>query len=289
MFANVSPGGVPLPGERRLSMGDAKDTKNDLPEVMRGRRQLHGDEKFCFDCRRDLACFTHCCADINILLTPVDVLQLSRKLGITTTDFLYHHTLKPITKELHLPVVMLRMNDEDKRCPFVGEGGCTVYEHRPWACRMYPVGMGLPPARAGQEPEPVYFLFEDDFCEGHKQQREWTIAQYRADQNVPAREEIEQGFQEIVSHPFFIGGTRQLSPQQIEMFYTAVYDLDSFRRFVFDSTFLHRFELEPELVEKMRADDAELLRFGFRWLHYALFREPTLTLRNEMPKAEKNP
>ena len=59
----------------------------------------------------------------------------------------------------------------------------------------------------------------------------------------------------------------------------ACYDLDRFRRFVFESTFLQRFEVEPELVERMRGDDEELLRFAFRWLRYALFAEPTMTAR----------
>ncbi|MHC4109385.1 MAG: hypothetical protein ACYSTY_15010 [Planctomycetota bacterium] len=64
----------------------------------------------------------------------------------------------------------------------------------------------------------------------------------------------------------------------------ACYDLDRFREFVFGSTFLQRFELEEEQVERMRDDDEELLRFAFRWLRYALFAEPTMTaLENVSP------
>jgi hypothetical protein len=252
---------------------------------MRGRRQLCSGDSFCFDCRKDLPCFTRCCADVNILLTPLDVLQLARRTGLSTTEFLERHTLKPITKELHLPVVMLRLTDDTKRCPFVSDSGCTVYEHRPWACRMYPVGMGLPPQRAGEEPEPVYFLFEDDYCDGHRQARQWTVGAYRADQGVPAREALENGFRELVSHPWFIGGTRQLDVRHIEMFFTAMYDLDKFREFIFESSFVHRFKLEPELVEQLRSDDEALLRFGYRWLRFALFREPTMMLRAEAAAA----
>ena len=106
---------------------------------------------------------------------------------------------------------------------------------------MYPVGMALPPARAGVEPEPIYFLFEDDFCKGHEQRRDpGPSSEWRGDQGVEEREELEAGFREIVSHPWFIGG-RQLDPKRMEMFYTACYDLDTFRRFVFESTFLEAF------------------------------------------------
>ena len=51
------------------------------------------------------------------------------------------------------------------------------------------------------------------------------------------REELDELFNEIVSHPWFIGG-RQLDPKRIEMFHMACYNLDTFREFVFKSTFL---------------------------------------------------
>jgi Fe-S-cluster containining protein len=251
----------------------------ELPGDLADRRQLGEGETFCFSCSPEVACFTKCCADINIMLTPVDVLRLARRLELTTTEFLDRHAHIPVTKALQLPVVMLRMGDDaEKRCSFVGDTGCMVYEDRPWACRMYPVGMGLPPARAGVEPEPVYFLFEDDYCQGHQQGRSWTVADWRRDQQVEQRESLEAGFREIVSHPWFIGG-RQLDAKRMEMFFTASYDLDKFRAFVFESTFLERFELEADLVEELREDDAALMRFGFRWLRFALFGEPNIKVR----------
>jgi hypothetical protein len=263
----------------------------DVPEILRGRRRLGPEDSFRFGCHSKLPCFTRCCADINILLTPVDVLRLARRLGTTTTEFLDRHTLVPITKDLHLPVAMLRLGEEpEKRCPFVGPEGCSVYEDRPWSCRMYPLGMAMPPARAGVEPAPIYFLFEDDFCEGHAEGRDWTIGRWRADQGRAEQEDLETGFQEIVSHPWFIGG-RQLDPKRIEMFHTACYDLDRFREFVFTSSFLERFVLGDELVAELRASDEALLRFAFRWLRFALFGEPTMTVRvrETAPRSGRNP
>ncbi len=248
-------------------------------EAVRRQRQLGDDEPFRFACHPGVACFNRCCADVNILLTPVDVLRLARRKGLTTTEFLDRHTLTPITKQLHLPVVILRMEDgEGKRCPFVGAEGCTVYEDRPWACRMYPVGMALPPARAGVEPAPVSFVFEDDFCLGREEDRLWTVPAWRRDQRADEQEEIEAGFREIVSHPWFIGG-RQLDPSRLEMFYIGCYDLDTFRRLVFGSSFLNRFALDEDFVERLKSDDFELLRFAFRWLRFALFGEPTIAVR----------
>ncbi len=250
-----------------------------VPDVLRRHRQLSGSDGFRFGCHPGVACFNHCCGDVNILLTPLDVLRLARHLGLETRSFLDHYALMPITKELHLPLVMLRMGDEpERRCPFVGAAGCTVYEQRPWACRMYPLGMAMPPARAGAQPQPVYFLFEDEFCHGRQESREWSVAGWRQDQDLDERDAIEAGFRELVSHPWFIGG-RQLDPKRMEIFFTACYDLDTFRRFVLESSFLSRFELEPEVVDALRHDDAALLRFAFRWLRFALFGEPTMTVR----------
>ena len=252
-----------------------------LPDTLSDQQMLEADERFRFACHSGLSCFNRCCADVNILLTPVDAIRLARRLGLSTSEFLDRHTLTPITKDLHLPVMVLRMGDEpERKCPMVGDNGCTVYEARPWACRMYPVGMALPPARAGVEPQPIYYLIKDDFCEGKQEQTEWTMTGWRADQGVDEIEKLELGFQEIVSHPWFIGG-RQLDARRMEMFHMVCYDLDKFRSFVFESTFLQRFEVPEDKIEKLRHDDFELLRFGFLWLRLCLFGEPTLKVRQE--------
>lgn len=251
----------------------------DLPDYLKNQLRLEEDTKFSFACHPGVPCFNTCCRDVNIVLTPLDVLQLARAKGLETGEFLETHTLNPITKELHLPVVMLKMgDDEEKLCPFLGEKGCTVYDQRPWACRMYPVGMAIPPARAGVEPEPIYFLFDDDHCQGSCEKTQWTAQSWREDQNIIERDELEAGFRELVTHPWFIGG-RQLDPKRLHMFYMACYDLDTFRSFIFDSTFFDRFKVEDELREQLANNDEALLCFAFRWLRLALFGEPTVEVK----------
>ncbi len=251
----------------------------EAPEAIRNKKQLGPNASFRFGCHQGLSCFKTCCRDVNIFLTPLDILTLARRAGLSTDAFLEKHVIFPITKDLHLPAPLLKMmGDDERRCPFVGEEGCTVYTARPWACRMYPLGSALPPARVGEAPKPLYFLMEDTFCKGGAEPSEWTIASYREDQGVPAREALETGFQEIVSHPWFIGG-RQLDPKRIEMFHTAAFNLDAFRRFVFESSFLTRFEVADALVESIRSDDIALLQFAFVWLRFALFGEPTMKVR----------
>ncbi len=254
----------------------------ELPDYLEHTRRLGPDDTFAFTCHAGVPCFNQCCHDVNIILTPLDVLRLARHLGMHTRLFLETHTSNPITKDLHLPVVMLRMRDDDgsKPCPFLTTDGCGVYDERPWACRMYPLGEALPPARAGEQPRPVWFVFEHDHCQGRHQPdcSTWTVETWRRDQGIEGRDELDAGFRELVSHPWFIGG-RRLDPKRMHMFYTACYDLDGFRSFVFESSFLDRFELEPELVRTLATDDDALLTFAFTWLRFALFGEPTLKVR----------
>lgn len=249
------------------------------PPLLKDKKTLTLADSFTFRCGRERACFNTCCADVNIVVTPLDVLGLARRLGMTTSVFRARHTVTLETRDLQLPVVALKMEDREGRpCPFVGPEGCTVYEDRPWACRMYPVGLAIPPARAGEEREPLYFLFEDDFCEGRLDGPDWTVGAWREDQGVPERERLEEAFRRVVTHPWFIGG-RRLDPRRQELFLMACYDLDRFREFIFESSFLRRLVVEPELAASLATDDLTLLDFSFRWVRFALFGEPTLKVR----------
>jgi len=246
-------------------------------------RLLEPGETFRFQCRKDLPCFTRCCADVTIVLTPLDVLRLARRLDLGTTEFLERHTHITWSSELGLPVVLLRMEDtEEKTCPFVSREGCTVYEDRPWACRMYPLAMALPPARAGEVPQPVFTLLEDGWCEGCGTGPEWHVDIWREDQHVLEQELLEKGFRDLVGHPWFIGG-RRLDERRTRVMLMACYDLDRFREMVFETTFLQRFEIPRERVAKMARDDLALLDFAFRWLRFALFGEPTIAVRAHRP------
>ena len=46
--------------------------------------------------------------------------------------------------------------DDQGRCPMLGEGGCTIYEHRPRACRTFDcrifAAAGVEPNEPGKEP-----------------------------------------------------------------------------------------------------------------------------------------
>ena len=96
---------------------------------------------FKFRCASNVPCFTDCCRDITIVLSPYDVLRLKNALNLQSDEFLDRHTIIIRREKLLIPMVVLKMNEDDKRCPFVTEEGCSVYADRPWPCRMYPLNM----------------------------------------------------------------------------------------------------------------------------------------------------
>jgi len=260
--------------------------------------QLTGKSRFCFNCGPEVACFTKCCHGMEIILAPFDILRLKKRLGLTSPEFLAKYTSPKQHEESSLPLVLLKMgDDEEKTCPFLTDEGCSVYEERPSICRYYPVGLATlrtrpdPEKEAGEER--FYFLIQEEHCLGHEEKREWTIDEWRRDQGADSDDEINRDWQAAFLSRTIPGEEREEAQRQ-SLFYMTCYDLDTFRRFVLESPFLEKFEVEPETVGKIREDDEELLRFALRYMKYLMMMEETMTPKEGVvaqwreKKAEEN-
>jgi Fe-S-cluster containining protein len=229
------------------------------------------EDTFRFACHDGLACFNVCCADVNIMLTPYDVLRMRTRLGLPSGEFLRRYTLAPRPQGMPLPVVLLKMKDDGKKtCPFVAGSGCTIYEDRPWPCRMYPVGMASSKDGKDGKEEEFYFLMREAPCDGLEEAKEWTVAGWMENQGVGPYNEMGDAFARLTLHPRLLQG-QGLAPSRIEMFYMACYDQDKFRKFLFESTFFKRFDVNEERRETLATSDLELLKFAFLWLRFSLF------------------
>ncbi len=248
--------------------------------ILRDAPRLTLDDRFTFGCSRSLDCFTRCCANVSIVLTPYDVLRLKRSLGIDSSEFLDTYTLSPFTKEQKVPAVLLRMDPETKRCPFVTDGGCGVYADRPWACRMYPLGVAEPKNPSPSE-RGFHFLIREDLCHGHDQGPTLTVRQWLADQGIEEYEMMGASFRDLMLHDFW-DKDEELKPEKMDMYYMACFDLDRFRRFVFETRFLTLFEVDEARVEAIRSDDEELLEFAMQWLRFSLCGDRTMRMRKNV-------
>ncbi len=238
--------------------------------------KLSAGSRFSFSCYPGISCFTRCCRGINIMLTPYDIIRLKNRLQMTSEEFLAMYTTPQILEKTDLPVVTLRMLDDqpgEPMCPFVREDtGCIIYEDRPTTCRYYPLGV----ASLSHKPEiedGFYFFINEPHCKGFEEESEWTVDEWRRDQGVDVYDRINAPWTELIVRKRSIPSNIRLTQKTKNMFFTASYDIDRFRRFVFESSFLNLYKVDPETVEKIRADELALLDFSFRWLKWLLFQE----------------
>jgi len=257
--------------------------------------KLSLDSKLKFRCHPGVRCFTACCGGIKIVLTPYDILQLTKRLEIPAYEFLHKYTQPTYLEKTDMPGVMLKLREEDNKCPFVTPDGCTVYTDRPSACRYYPVGMAdfheggsrdADGTEQTSQEEKFFFIVREDHCKGFEEDKEWTIREWRADQGVDVRDEMNKEWLRLVMRRKSFGQQATLSEQAKRMFFMASTDIATFRKFVFESSFLDTYEIDEETIKKIKEDDVELMLFSFKYLAATLFGAPLIKIKPEKVKAK---
>jgi uncharacterized protein len=240
---------------------------------------LSVNDSFQFECGPHVPCFTECCAKLELLLTPYDVLRLRRRLGMSSAELLDVHTNIRFRTGRGLPEVLLKMDSaNEERCPFVTQRGCSVYEDRPAACRIYPLGRASTSHPMDGSRREFYFTVRESHCRGFEESKEWTVGEWIADQGLEEYNRLNDLLMELYVLKNRTQGL-ELSPQHMQMFVMACYNGEKFREFVFKSGFLSKFAVPADVVAALEHDDVALLEFAFQWLRFALFRQPVLTIR----------
>ena len=237
--------------------------------------RLGFSSRFKFKCHPEVSCFTECCRGINIILTPFDIIQLKNRLGLSSREFLAIYTEPHLLEKTDLPMVTLQLlDDERESCPFVKDGkGCIIYEDRPSSCRYYPLGTATLQHKEGADDEGFFFFINEPHCKGFEEDTDWTVARWREDQGVDLRDEINRLWTDLVVRKRSFPSNIKLTEKAKQMFFLVSYDIDKFKSFVFESSFLERIEVDDTTVEKIRNDEIELLKFGLEWLTGVLFKQ----------------
>ena len=236
--------------------------------------EILADDKFKFSCHPGLSCFGHCCRDINIFLSPYDVVRLKNKLGITSTEFLDRYAIRHTVPNSGFTVIQLKMReDQNLKCPFVTASGCAVYTDRPWSCRMAPVEM-----RGNGK---YGFCFDSTYCLGLNEEKEQTVREWMGEQEMEIYEIVEKAFKEIPLR-LKLSAAGSSSGTLSELFFMSCYDLDRFRKLVLDREFVKTFHLSRDVVEKIKNNDIELMEFGFDWLLSGITGKPTMEKLDKM-------
>jgi Fe-S-cluster containining protein len=241
---------------------------------------LEGDKVIQFQCRKGIDCWNACCSNIDISLTPVDILRLSRRLGISTTEFLMQYTFPYEIEPNGIAGVKFKPVENGSACQFMRPEGCDVYTDRPTACRYYPVAL-LSMRRSDEFTDRnAYALVKEAHCHGHNEPRQLTIEEYRKEQGLVEYDELGRGWRQLVLKKKSSGpvvGTP--SKRSLQLWFMACYDLDRFRDFIASTAFNEAYDIPWDEMQKILSTDDELMLFAFRFLRQTMFGEESIKMK----------
>ena len=242
--------------------------------------ELRAGSTFQFRCHPGIACFNACCKNIDITLTPYDILRLKRHFGMTSKEFVAEYTIPFEMDADGMPGLKLRTKPETTECAFLGERDCTVYDERSVACRYYALGnMGIR-RKDETKVEDIYFVVREAHCLGHEESCRQTVAEYRAEQGIERYDEMNRAWRDIVLKKRSSGPTVGApSARSLQLFDMCSYDLDGFLAFIHSDGFRDVFDADDAVLEELARDEDKLLAFSMRFLNQVLFGAETIPIR----------
>jgi Fe-S-cluster containining protein len=231
-------------------------------------RRIGETDTFTFECHPEIECFNRCCRNLNLFLYPYDIIRLRSRLGIHSDRFLDEYVHVVMRETSFFPEVLLRMQeDEEKTCPFLSDSGCSVYPDRPDTCRTFPIEQGLSFPPGDSTGKKVSFFRPPDFCLGRHEKKAWTLKTWAQDQEASVYNQMTVNWAQLKklfhTDPW---GSEGFNGPKGKMAFMATYNMDPFRDFVFNSSFLNRYKVKSALQKKIKQDDAQLMKFGFEWV-----------------------
>ncbi len=244
-------------------------------------KRLENSDIFSFHCHFGLKCFNQCCRNLNLFLYPYDVIRLKNRLGITSERFIDKYVDIVLRDNNYFPEVLLCMSEnKEKTCPFLTESGCSVYTDRPDACRTFPIEQGILYDAEKKKTESIQFFRPPDFCLGQYENRNWTVKTWIMDQDAVFYNRMTARWAGI-KYLFRTDPWRGEGPDgpRGKMAFMATYNLDQFRDFLFNSSFLKRYRVNPLIIDKIKKDDVELLKLSFDWIKFYLWGTKVKTIQ----------
>jgi uncharacterized protein len=239
----------------------------DAPPAAEKRLAL--TDTFAFSCHSGLSCFNRCCRNKHLPLTPYDVSRMRKALKMHSDKFLEQYVVYRPDPLSGFPVLSIGMRG-DGACPFVGPDGCTIYDDRPTACRLYPLGRSSRVARNGGSPEAFYHLLDTPDCQGIKERKTQTVASWQEEQGLLPYLEMNDRMLGLLFHPKR-DRAEDLTELQQKKVLVACYNLDLFREFVSKTGLAGVCTIDRKTRDRAMADDTALLALGLAYLDHTLF------------------
>lgn len=238
-------------------------------EFLQSLPEIESGKSFQFACHPGVNCFNECCADLNLMLTPYDVLRLRQALKLSSEDFINQFATVGQFPDSGFPLLHLKMGETGRKpCPFVRTEGCSVYPDRPGACRTYPVGRAARLDESGEVRE-QFFLVQEDHCKGFAEDTEWTTDTWLQDQGLERYNLENDRYMRLMSGLKQAG--KSLQPRQVTMCLLALYQVDSFQKFLTEMPVFDRLELTDAEKQRILEDEEVCLDFAFNWMELVLY------------------
>jgi uncharacterized protein len=239
------------------------------PLLPKNVKRIDKEETFRFSCHPSVSCFTNCCRQLELALTPYDVLRLKKSCNLHSEEFLDRYVIVEQEENETFPRFYLSMVDDGQAsCVFVADTGCTLYQDRPGACRAYPLGRAAI-RKSDNSMDEFFVLLQESHCLGFQEQEDQNSAIYSADQGLARYNYFNDAVAAIMQHDQIRQG-KELSEKQIEQFVLALYNLDQFRVLLFAGHLSEATQIDDATRHRL-ADDEELLLYAIDWLKKRLF------------------
>lgn len=233
-----------------------------LPEQV---SRIYPGEMFSFLCHNRVSCFTHCCRELELALTPYDVLRLRLAAGLSSAQLHDRYIIEELNPGEVFPHFYLTMVDDgNASCVFVNAGGCEIYPHRPGACRTYPLGRGT--RREQDRVSEQFILLRESHCKGFQEKVVQTVQSFMKSQELEPFNRFNDRLTAITQHAQIKEG-KQLTDAQRILYKLALYDLDSFRSQLDDNRIASPLTIPEEVFD----DDERLLEFGLDFIEKLFF------------------
>lgn len=238
----------------------------------KGLKEIAPEEKFKFSCGPDVPCFNRCCSELSLPVTPYDALRLGIALNMSSADMIQGF-LKPVfQEETGLPLFSLKMlSMPGEPCPFVSQAGCIIYEDRPGACRLYPLGRG-----AKLEHDGIYerfFLAGEMHCHGFDAGEELTPEIWIKNQQLEKYNFFNDLYMRLSA--MVAAGEKPVSSKIANMAVIALYQPDKFKDLIEKMNIFSRVALKNSSCAIILEDSEEgleaRLHFGFDWMELVIF------------------
>lgn len=183
------------------------------------------DETFKFHCTM---CGKCCINREDILLSPRDIYNMSKELGIKPEELFERYCEVYVGPGSRVPIVRLKPRGSVKRCPLLKNRKCMVHKAKPTVCAMFPIGrclMATNPKEGLNDitQSQMQYIFSNPGCgDGSETQ---TVREYLESFGIPVEDNFFLKWQQVILDMgnFFRKIEKVVSQETMELVWTAAF------------------------------------------------------------------